>query len=63
MTEIILCRNEATEGEISKLKQDTKLKLSNASSPITEVKLEVLVTNKLTINYDDPALIQSRLKK
>ena len=52
-----------TEGEISKLKQDTKLKLSNASSPIAEVKLEVLVTNKLTINYDNPALIQSRLKK
>ena len=63
MTEIILCRNEANEGEISKLKQDTKLKLSNASSSIAEVKLEVLVTNKLTINYDDPALIQSRLKK
>ena len=64
MTEIILCRNEATEGEISKLKQDTKLIiLSNASSPIAEVKLEVLVTNKLTINYDNPALIQTRLKK
>ena len=63
MTEIILCRNEATEGEISKLKQDTKLKLSNASSSIAEVKLEVLVTNKLTINYHNPALIQSRLKK
>ena len=63
MAELILCRNEATEGEISKLKQDTKLKLSNASSSIAEVKLEVLVTNKLTINYDDPALIQSRLKK
>ena len=45
------------------MKQDTKLKFSNASSPIAEVKLEVLVTNKLTINYDDPALIQSRLKK
>ena len=45
------------------MKQDTKLKFSNASSPIAEVKLEVLVTNKLTINYDNPVLIQSRLKK
>ena len=63
MAELILCRNEATEGEISKLKQDTKLKLRNAGSPIAEVKLEVLVTNKPTINYDNPALIQSRLKK
>ena len=63
MAEIILCRNEATEGEISQLKQDTKLKLSNASSPIAEIKLEVLVTNKITINYDNPALIQFRLKK
>ena len=48
---------------MQKLKQDTKLKLSNASSPIAEIKLEVLVTNKLTINYDNPALIQFRLKK
>ena len=63
MAELILCRNEATEGEISKLKQDTKLELSNASSPIAEVKLEVLVTNKLTTNYDNPAVIQFRLKK
>ena len=63
MAELILGRNEATEGEISKLKQDTKLELSNASSPMAEVKLEVLVTNKPTINYDNPALIQSRLKK
>ena len=47
----------------TKLKQDTKLKLSNASSPIAEIKLEVLVTNKLTINYDNPAQIQFRLKK
>ena len=52
MTEIILCRNEATEGEISKLKQDTKLKLSNASSSIAEIKLEVPVTSKLTRNYE-----------
>ena len=63
MAELILSRNEATEGEISKLKQDTKLKLSNASGPIAEVKLEVLVTNKLKINYENPALIQFRLKK
>ena len=47
MAELILCRNEATEGEISQLKQDTKLKLSNASSPTAEVKLEVLVTHEI----------------
>ena len=29
---------------------------------LAEIRLEVLVTNKLTINYDNPALIQSRLK-
>ena len=52
-----------TEGSITILKQYTKLKLSNASSPIAEIKLEVLVTNKLTINFDNPALIQFRLKK
>ena len=28
-----------------------------------EITLEVLVTNKLTINYDNPALIQFMLKK
>ena len=28
-----------------------------------EITLEVLVTNKLTINYENPALIQFRLEK
>ena len=53
-----------TEGQIiTKLKQDTTLKFSNASSPIAEIKLEVLVTNKLKIDYDNSSLIQFRLKK
>ena len=30
---------------------------------LAEIKLEVLVTNELKINYDNPALIQFRLKK